>query len=170
MDWQRLVLEQATLIEHLRARIVELEAEVAALKKHSGNSSKPPSSDIVKPPKEPSSQGKDRRKGQKRNRGAQKGHKQNLRKPFDASQIDQTVELKLDACPTCGGKLKATNEPPKVHQQVELIVWSEYRLVEKPFLVTEFRQTWFWASARKWHTPTRRLRRSRRDRPTSANP
>ncbi|MCL2623772.1 MAG: IS66 family transposase [Planctomycetaceae bacterium] len=150
MDLQQLVLEQAALIEQLRTRITELEAEVVALRatnaslqativtpqKNSGNSSKPPSSDIVKPPKDTRPKGQGRSNGQKRKPGGQEGHKQNLRKPFDASQIDKTVELKLDACPTCGGKLKATNEPPKIHQQVEL--------VEKPFVVTEFQQTWSW--------------------------
>jgi transposase len=134
MDWKKLALEQAALIERLQARIVELEAKVVALEKNSSNSSKPPSSDIVKPPKD--AKGKGRRNGQKRKRGAQKGHKQNLRKPFDETKIDQTVELKLEACPACGGKLRATSEPLKIHQQVEL--------VEKPFRVTEFQQVWFW--------------------------
>ena len=36
----------------------------------------------------------------------------------------------------CGGNLVTTNEPPKTHQQVEL--------VDKPFLVTEFQQPWYW--------------------------
>lgn len=37
--------------ERLRARVADLETRLAAAQKHSGNSSKPPSSDIVKPPK-----------------------------------------------------------------------------------------------------------------------
>ena len=106
-----------------------LKEALAVQKKNSSNSSKPPSSDIVKPPKE------QRKKG-KRKIGAQKGHKQHLRQPFDETNIDQTVELKLDACPTCGGKLTLTGEPPKKHQQVEF--------VDKPFIVTEFQQVQYW--------------------------
>ena len=41
----------AEAVAPLLGRIAQLEAEVARLKKNSGNSSKPPSSDIVKPPK-----------------------------------------------------------------------------------------------------------------------
>src|SRR5215469_68755 len=119
MDWKQIAQEQAIVIEQQRIRITDLEALVAKLQKDSGNSSKPPSSDIVKPPKQ-----QDRRR--KKKIGAQKGHKQNLRTPFPEDQIDKTIELKLTACPKCNGKLKLTNEPPKKHQQVEL--------VEKPFI------------------------------------
>ena len=105
-------------------RIAALEAEIATLKKNSATSSKPPSSNLVKPPKQ-----KDKQK-KKRKIGAQKGHQQHLRTLFDENQVDKIVELKLGDCPTCGGNLVATNEPPKVHQQVEL--------VDKPFVVTEF--------------------------------
>ena len=119
MDWKD------KRIAELEKRVAELEALVAKLLKNSSNSSKPPSSDIVKPTKD-----KDRRR--KKKIGAQKGHKQHLREPFKPEQVDQTVELKLEACPRCGGKLKATKEPPKKHQQIEL--------VEKPFIVTEFQQ------------------------------
>ena len=73
MDWKKLALEQAILIEQLRDEIAMLKAKIATLEKNSKNSSKPPSSDIVKPPKP---KDKERRK---RKIGAQKGHKQNLR-------------------------------------------------------------------------------------------
>ena len=125
------IAELEALLKAALERIAELEARIAVLEKNSSNSSKPPSSDIVKPPAQPKGKQKSKRK-----RGAQKGHKQHLRKPFDENQIDNIVEFKLDACPTCGGKLVPSNEPPKVHQQVEL--------VEKPFIVTEFRQGWYW--------------------------
>jgi Zn finger protein HypA/HybF involved in hydrogenase expression len=137
MDWQKVALEQAALIEQLRLRIAELEAKIAALEKNSGNSSKPPSSDIVKPPKK-----QDRRR-KKRKIGAQKGHKQHLRTPFNESQIDETVELKLEACPKCKGKFEASNEPPKKFQQVEF--------VDKSFIVTEYQQPQYWCKQCQRH-------------------
>ena len=130
MNWKQLALEQAILIEQLRDEIAMLKSKIAILEKHSGNSSKPPSSDIVKPPKD-----KDRRR-KKRKIGGQQGHKQNLRTPFTPAQIDQTVALKLESCPTCGSTLSPTNAPPKKHQQVELVA--------KPFIVTEYQQTEYW--------------------------
>ena len=117
-------------IERLKARIVQLE-------KHSGNSSKPPSSDIVKPPKTPDCNGK-------RKIGAQKGHERHLRNPFGESQVDKTVDLILEACPICGEALQDTCEAPRKHQQIEL--------VEKPFIVTEYRTHRYWcASCQCYH-------------------
>ena len=55
--------------EQLEAKIAALESALGASQKNSNNSSKPPSSDIVKPPKP---KGKGRRK---RKIGAQKWHK-----------------------------------------------------------------------------------------------
>jgi transposase len=142
MDWKTLALEQAILLEQQRAEIAMLKSKIAQLEgqlsKNSRNSSKPPSSDIVKPTKD-----KDRRR--KKKIGAQKGHQQHLREPFKPEQVDQTVELKLETCPDCGRKLKPTNEVPKKHQQVEL--------VEKPFIVTEFQQIQYWcAKCQQYHT------------------
>ena len=81
-------------------RIAELEAQlkaalekIALLEKSSSNSSKPPSSDIVKPPKP---KDKERRK---RKIGAQKGHKQNLRQPIAPELVDEIVKLELTNCP-----------------------------------------------------------------------
>ena len=45
--------ELVAIILDLRKRLEALEVEVAQLRKNSSNSSKPPSSDIVKPPKPP---------------------------------------------------------------------------------------------------------------------
>jgi FtsZ-binding cell division protein ZapB len=45
------IAELETLLQAALEHIALLEAEVASLKKNSSNSSKPPSSDIVKPPK-----------------------------------------------------------------------------------------------------------------------
>jgi hypothetical protein len=44
---ERLVAKQAVVIEKLTQRIDQLERELAAARKDSSNSSKPPSSDIV---------------------------------------------------------------------------------------------------------------------------
>jgi Transposase IS66 family. len=123
------IAELETLLKAALEEIARLKERIAVLEKNSSNSSKPPSSDIVKQPKT-------KPNGKKRKRGAQKGHKQHLRTPFDETKIDKSIELKLLACPTCGGKLIPSNEPPKKLQQVEL--------VDKPFIVTEFRQVWYW--------------------------
>jgi transposase len=125
----RRIAELEALLKVALAKIAQLEAEIARLKKNSTNSSKPPSSDIVKPPKQ-----QDRRR--KKKIGAQKGHPQHLRIPFDPEQVDQTVELTLESCPKCGGTLQPTRASPKKHQQVEL--------VEKPFIVTEYQQAHYW--------------------------
>ena len=120
----------------LKDEIVRLKQEntllrdtIAILKKNSGNSSKPPSSDIVKPPKEHRNKGK-------RKIGAQKGHKQHLRQPFNENQVDKNIRLTLEDCPECGGKLQAVEEGVKKHQQIEL--------KEKPFRVTEYEQCRYW--------------------------
>ena len=69
IDLVRQLLKRIERIDQLEARIVQLEAENARLKKNSSNSSKPPSSDIVKPKLKPL-QGKKR----KRKIGGQPGH------------------------------------------------------------------------------------------------
>lgn len=61
------------LVAALTKRIAELELELAKSKKDSSTSSKPPSSDIVKPkPKKKPGQ-------RKRHKGAQRGHQRQLR-------------------------------------------------------------------------------------------
>jgi hypothetical protein len=64
----------------LDARVAALEAELAKAKKHSGNSSQPPSDDIVSPKKK-NENGK-RGRPKKPKRGGQPGHKRHLRTPF----------------------------------------------------------------------------------------
>lgn len=107
----------------LGAKIAELEQELEAVKnelakarKNSGNSSKPPSSDIVNPPPKPKKRG--RRK--KRKRGGQPGHPRHERKPFESSEIDITWIHYYTGCPCCGGELIDTEIPDKVFQQVEI--------------------------------------------------
>ena len=115
----------------MQARIAELEAQLAAARKHSGNSSKPPSSDIVKPSKnEPKPPGK------KRRRGGQPGHPQHERPFFPDEQIDQSHDHTLDQCPDCGGALEDADTAPRVLQQVEII--------EKPIRIDEHRGLAYW--------------------------
>jgi transposase len=118
-------------IERLKAENAELKSRIAILEKNSSNSSKPPSSDIVKPPKQPNGG-----KWNKRKIGAQKGHKQHLRQPFPENQVDQIVELTLESCPVCNGELQAASGSVRAHQQIELVA--------KPYIVTEYRQSKYW--------------------------
>jgi hypothetical protein len=79
------MIEEA--VTPLRERIEQLEAELARAKKDSSTSSKPPSSDIVKPPA-PKSKTKSGRK-RKRRRGGQLGHPRHERALFPPEQVDE---------------------------------------------------------------------------------
>jgi transposase len=99
----------------LEQRLASLEAELAKAKKNSANSSKPPSSDIVKPPRPTAA------KGGKRKRGAQPGHPRHERPPFSPEEIDHTFDYCLAHCPDCGGKLQPSQAEPRIVQQVEVV-------------------------------------------------
>jgi transposase len=116
--------------ERLKARVVELEAQLAAARKHSGNSSKPPSSDIVKPPKD-TPEGADQR-----NIGGQPGHPRHDRPAFPAERIDGTHDYTLDQCPDCGGQLQEAALAPTVIQQVEIVA--------NPLHIAEHRGPAYW--------------------------
>lgn len=135
MKWfwsQREVKELRAHNEKLQARVEELEteiarlrAELAASKKHSGNSSKPPSSDIVKPP--PKKRGATGRRAI----GGQPGHPRHERPAFAPDQVDERKVHGVAVCPDCGSRdLEVQSEPAQVLQQVEL--------APKPFHVTEY--------------------------------
>jgi transposase len=115
---------KATIAE-LTARQEKLEAELARLRKNSSTSSKPPSSDIVKPPK-PSTKGK-----RKRKQGAQPGHPRHQRPPFSLDEIDKTRDYRLTVCPDCGGRVEPGDELPRIIHQVEII--------PRPIEITEHR-------------------------------
>src|SRR5712692_2068363 len=105
-------------LEQLQARVAELEAKLAAAKKNSSNSSKPPSSDFVKKPK---NKPKD---GQKRKIGGQPGHDKHERPLFADDLVDYT-ELHCLECPDCHGRVVPSKLPAKVMQQVDLPLPSE---------------------------------------------
>ena len=69
------------------ARIEELERQLAAARKDSSTSSKPPSSDIVKPPRPTPKTRTGRRR--KRRRGGQPGHPRHERTCFPPEEVDK---------------------------------------------------------------------------------
>ena len=112
----------------LEARVAALEAELAKARKNSANSSKPPSSDIVKPPRPGSPKDKAMRK---RRRGGQPGHPRHERPPFTPDKIDDRVDYTLAVCPDCGGRTTPLDLPSRVVQQVDIVA--------KPIHVSEHR-------------------------------
>jgi len=120
-------IKLAERIAQLETRLSQLEAELAKAKKHSGNSSKPPSSDIVNAGKG----GKKKQSRGPRQRGGQPGHPRHERTSFATDQIDDTWLHYYEGCPCCGGELVDTDAPVKVLQQVELetlpLVISEHQ-------------------------------------------
>ncbi len=136
---ERLVAEQATMIEKLTQRVDQLERELAAARKNSSNSSKPPSSDIVNPKKA----AKKNRK-RKRKPGGQKGHPKHARREFPVEALDNAREYTLKSCPTCGGGLEYAGRAPRVVQQVEII--------DVPIRIEEHRGRAYWCpTCRKFH-------------------
>jgi len=88
---QVLVLERTNAqrqseIRQLHADNQQLQDQIARLKRDSSNSSKPPSSDIVKPKKNGPPRGKGPRKI-----GGQAGHPRQERTSFAPGEIDRTI-------------------------------------------------------------------------------
>ena len=123
------IAQQDQRIAELQKRVVELEAENARLKKNSSNSSKPPSSDITKPPAPKSPKG-----GAKI--GGQPGHPKHERLDLPPEQVDQIQTYRRTSCPDCGGPVQGAAQAPRKFQQLELAA--------RPLIVTEHRAEWVW--------------------------
>jgi transposase len=120
---EKLKKQVALLLERLRQLEQEntmLKERVAQLERNSSNSSKPPSSDIVKPLKIL------RQPGKNLNRGGQYGHTKFSRQPFEPHEVDEVVEYELKDKDAVG--LKPLDEW-FVIQQIELPE-KMYRVIE----------------------------------------
>jgi hypothetical protein len=106
-------------ISRLKAEVIRLQSENARLGKDSSTSSKPPSSDIIKPP--PATQ-RDKRK---KRLGGQPGHKRHVREAFPPEAIDRT---ETHECPGLGPEWEPLDEFT-ILQQVELLT-KLYEIIE----------------------------------------
>jgi transposase len=118
-------------VAQLLQQIARLNEQVAKLSKNSSNSSKPPSSDIVKPPRPPGP-----RRGRKRKIGGQPGHPRHEREQFGPEELDAVRHYRLDRCPDCGGELQAGKAEDRVVQQIEI--------PQRPVKIIEHRSTGCW--------------------------
>ena len=128
----------------LEARVAELEAaqtalrtenqhlkeQLAAAQKTSRTSSKPPSSDLIKPPAQ-------RRQKGRRRLGGQPGHPPHRRPVFAPEQIDVFQPHRLSHCPVNPAhRLIPVEGRSHTLQQVEL--------VDHPFVITEHVAYGYW--------------------------
>ncbi len=120
---RRRAVEQA--VTPLLERIAGLEAKVARLTRDSRTSSKPPSSDVIKPSPAPG-----RGKGKKnRKPGAQEGHPKHERELLPPEQVDEAYAYEL---PDPTGLVPLTGDDGwRIVQRIE---W-----VDKPYRVVEHR-------------------------------
>jgi len=117
----------AVLAEEIR----QLKEKLAAKSKDSQTSSKPPSSDIVKPGKDPSP-GASPRPG-----GGQPGHPRHLRVAFAPEELTAgTHTHRMTHCPTCHGEVVPAEQLPRIVQQIEI--------VQPPLDISEHRALPYW--------------------------
>jgi len=103
-------------LQALEQQVKQLQSELAQARKNSSTSAKPPSSDIVKPPKAPAPLPE-----RKRSIGGQPGHTPHFRDAFPPEEVSDTIPYRLSTCPECGGALHETGEAPRVIQQIDLV-------------------------------------------------
>lgn len=121
-----LLAELAAREERLMARIADLEAQVAALKRTPQNSSLPPSTQHPHD-KPPPAKTKSARK-----RGGQSGHPKHERTLRPSIECDAVVPVLPTNCRRCGSQLKGTDPEPRRHQVWEIPlptpIVTEYQL------------------------------------------
>lgn len=110
--WQQRVTKLEAEIRCLRDEVVRLQEQLAAAQKDSSTSSKPPSSDLVKPPAEGGATA--------RPLGGQPGHAHHKRVPFAPEQVTHFESHTLQACPGCGGALRRNGPCLRVLQQMDI--------------------------------------------------
>ncbi len=136
-DLVRLVLRLHEENVSLTERMEAIESRLACGRKDSSTSSKPPSSDIVKPPKVGA------KKGKKGKIGGQRGHKKHEQKPMPPEDVDSRYEYDLAHCPCCGGELRGSRQPSRTRQLVDL--------VGRSVVVTEHEFPAFWCPHCRGH-------------------
>jgi transposase len=99
----------------LRTLVAQLQEQLAVARKDSSTSSKPPSSDLVHPPKPPLANDQ----GQRR-RGGQPGHPRCQRPLVPPELLYDSQDHHLEICPCCGRPLHPTALAPRVVQHIEL--------------------------------------------------
>ena len=114
----------------LKEDVLVLSEKLAKLSKTSINSSKPPSSDLVKP--------QHKNNGEKKGKiGGQPGHPKHERKPFSQDEIHDLHEYNLTQCPDCNCSVEIDlNKEPKIIQQAEII--------DIPIRIEEHRAYAYW--------------------------
>jgi transposase len=126
-------------IDDLEAENRRLEDQVQKLKKNSRNSSKPPSSDIVKPKKKKPSE-TDNEKGNKRKIGGQPGHPKHTRPFYTVDQINEFYNYLHSSCPDCDGQIT-----PRFDLEYRRI--QQLEIQEMPVLKKEHRAYAVWCPA-----------------------
>jgi len=120
--------ELVALVARLESRIADLESQLAAAQKNSRNSSKPPSSDITKPP---SDQGSKTGRRKPRHIGGQDGHPKH-ESGLTVDAADHVVELRPDQIP--GAPSRDLAPAPGLEPKIIF----QYELVEKPVELTAY--------------------------------
>ena len=121
-----LLAEMAAREERMMARMAELEAQVADLKRTPQNSSLPPSTQHPhdKPPPAKTKSG--------RPRGGQPGHPKHERTLRPSAECDAVVPVLPTNCRRCGSALQGTDPEPRRHQVWEIPlpqpIVTEYQL------------------------------------------
>jgi transposase len=128
--------ELATELAQAQQTIVQLQEQLASARKTSATSSKPPSSDLVKP--SPAGSGPD---SPQRTIGGQPGHPKHERAPFPPEQITRFFCHEIQVCPDCGGPLHRNGSLQRVVQQMDL------NLTDSPLTVEQHTCPEYWCDS-----------------------
>jgi len=137
IDKDAIIAQLLEEVRMLRAEVAALKEKIARLEKNSSNSSKPPSSDIVKPPKpEPAN-------GTKRKIGGQDGHQKFTRLPFKPEDVTPVIcELSAE-------------DAQGLETLDEWYIFQQIKLPERLYEVIEYRARMYREprTGKKFHAP-----------------